>query len=134
MPKSTLAQSRPSFTFLLLKGEHVLIEELLQLLVDVVNTNLFKAVVVENLKPCNVEDTNICDLFHAWIAKGFITLVNNKTEGAFIDATCNTGDRACSSCTGGTFLNPFGTDLQLGLAEVGDHPFTVNATKRCNFL
>merc|ERR1719431_1897576 len=43
--------------FFLFKCEHVLIKELLELLVDVIDTNLFKAVVVENLKTCNIKDT-----------------------------------------------------------------------------
>merc|ERR1719431_235513 len=113
---------------LLLKGKHVLIEELLELLVDVVDANLLEAVVVKDLEPGNIEDTNIGDLLHGWITKGFITLINYKAEGALIDATSNTRNRACSSGTGGTLLDPFSTDLQLGLAKVGDHPFTVNAT------
>ena len=67
IPKSTLAQSRPSLTysswirkdwsvtiekqnekglFDLLEGEHVLVEELLQLLVDVVDADLLKGVEV----------------------------------------------------------------------------------------
>merc|ERR1719481_436344 len=80
---------------LLFKGEHVLIKELLQLLIDIIDANLFEAVVVENFEPCDVKDTNISDLLHGWIAKGFITFVNNKTEGAFIDATSDTRNRAC---------------------------------------
>merc|ERR1719209_1286078 len=122
------------YIFLLLRCEHVLVKELLQLLIYIINANLLKTIVVEDLKPCNVKDTNICDLFHGWITKGFVTLLDYKAERAFIDATSNTGDRACSSSTSGTFLDPFSTDLQLGLAEVGDHPFTVNATKTGNFL
>merc|ERR1712012_896295 len=38
---------------LLLKGEHVLVEELLQLLIDVVDTDLLEAVVVEDLEAGN---------------------------------------------------------------------------------
>merc|ERR1711881_58859 len=34
----------------------------------------------------------------------------------------------------GTLRNPFGTDLQLWLAEICDHPFTINSKKSCDFL
>merc|ERR1719481_970452 len=100
---------------LLLKGKHVLIKELLQLLIDIIDANLFKAVVVKNFEPCDVKDTNIGDLLHGWIAKGFITFVDNKAEGTFIDATSNTRDRACSLGTGRALLHPLGTNLQFWL-------------------
>merc|ERR1719312_2023571 len=41
--------------FLLLEGEHVLVEELLKLLVDVVDTDLLETVVVEDLETGNIE-------------------------------------------------------------------------------
>merc|ERR1711881_140125 len=34
----------------------------------------------------------------------------------------------------GALGDPFGTDLQLGFAEICDHPFAVNSKKSCNFL
>merc|ERR1719322_1706613 len=40
--------------FLLLKGEHVLVEELLEFLVDIVDTDLLKGVELENLKTGNI--------------------------------------------------------------------------------
>ena len=45
----------------------MLVEELLELLVDVVDANLFEAVVVEDLEASNVEDTNVGDLLHRGI-------------------------------------------------------------------
>merc|ERR1719188_685305 len=41
--------------FLLFNNEHVVVEELLELLVDKVDGNLFKAIVLKNLKSGNVE-------------------------------------------------------------------------------
>merc|ERR1719443_803566 len=41
--------------FLLLKGEHVLVEELLELLVDVVDTDLLESVELEDLKTSNIQ-------------------------------------------------------------------------------
>ena len=55
---------------------HVLVEELLQLLVDVVDANLLEAVVVEDLEAGNVEDTNVGDLLHGGVAQGLVTLVH----------------------------------------------------------
>ena len=50
-----------------------------------------------------------------------------KPEGTLIDGTGNAGNRVGSSLAGGTLLHPLGSDLQLGLAEVIDHPLSVNA-------
>merc|ERR1719239_484432 len=119
---------------LLLKGEHVLVEELLELLVDVVDANLLETVVVEDLEAGNVEDTNVGDLLHGWVAEGLVTLVDDNPEGTLIDGTGNAGNRVGSSLAGGTLLHPLGSDLQLGLAEVGDHPLAVNAKQLGNLL
>merc|ERR1712045_621903 len=104
--------------FLLLEGEHVLVEELLELLVDVVDTDLFKAVVVEDLETSNIEHTNVLHLLHGGVAEGGVTLVYHKSEGSLIDGTGNTGHGVGSVVTGGALLHPLSTDLQLGLAEV----------------
>ena len=55
---------------------HVLVEELLELLVDIVDANLLETVVVEDLKAGNVEDANVGDLLHGWVAQGLVTLVH----------------------------------------------------------
>ena len=54
----------------------MLVEELLELLVDVVNADLFKAVVVKDLKAGDVEDTDVGDLLHGGVAQGLVTLVH----------------------------------------------------------
>merc|ERR1712241_649210 len=95
----------------LLKGEHVLVEELLEFLIDIVDTDLLEAVVVEDLKTSNIQDTNVGHLLHSGVAQGLVTLVNNNSEGSLIDGTSNTRDRVSSSSTGGTLLHPLGTDL-----------------------
>ena len=48
----------------LLKGKHVGVEELLQLFVEVVDADILKVVVVEDLKAGNVEHTDVGDLLH----------------------------------------------------------------------
>merc|ERR1719410_1762185 len=120
--------------FLLLEGEHVLVEELLQLLVDVVDTDLLKAVVVENLETGNIEHTNVGDLLHGGVDEGLVTLLNHNPEGSLVDGTSNTGNRVGSTLASGTLGDPLSSDLQLGLAEVGDHPLAVNAKESSNLL
>merc|ERR1719209_958560 len=118
----------------LLKGEHVGVEELLQLLVDVVDADLLKAVVVKDLKAGDVEDTNVGDLLHGGVAQGLVTLLHSDPEGTLVDGTGNTRDRGSSTCAGGTLLHPLSSDLQLGLAEVGDHPLAIDAEELGNLL
>ena len=55
---------------------HVLVEELLQFLVDIVDTDLLEAVVVKDLKAGDVEDTDVGDLLHGRVAESLVTLVN----------------------------------------------------------
>merc|ERR1719356_1970859 len=119
---------------LLLKGEHVLVEELLQLLIDVVDADLLEAVVVEDLKAGNVKDTNVGDLLHGWVAEGLVTLVDDNPEGTLVDGTGDAGNGVGGGCAGGALLHPLGSDLQLGLAEVGDHPLAVDAKELSNLL
>merc|ERR1712079_194806 len=118
----------------LLEGEHVLVEELLELLIDVVDTELIGAVVVEDLKASNIQDTNVLHLLHGGINEGFVTLVNHNSEGSLVNGTSDTRDRVAGTSTRGALLHPLGTDLQLGLAEVGDHPLRVNAKESGNLL
>merc|ERR1712015_531015 len=123
-----------SHVFLLLKGEHVGVKELLQLLVDVVDADLLEAVVVEDLKAGNIEHTNVGDLLHGGVAQGLVTLVDDNPEGTLVDGTGNTGNGVGSVGASGALVNPLGSDLQLGLAEVGDHPFLVDGKQVGNLL
>merc|ERR1719188_536278 len=97
--------------FLLLKCEHVLVEELLELLVYVVDTDLLKSVELKNLKTGNIQDTNVRDLLHCGVNQSLITLVNNNSEGSLVDSTSNTTDRVGSSSTGGALGDPLSSDL-----------------------
>ena len=60
----------------LLQGEHMLVKELLELLVDIVNADLLETVVVKDLKASDVKDTNVGDLLHRGVAQGLVTLVH----------------------------------------------------------
>merc|ERR1712012_791929 len=119
---------------LLLKGEHVLVEELLQLLIDVVDTDLLEAVVVEDLEAGNIQDSNVGDLLHGGVNQSLITLLDNNSEGSLVDGASNTSNGVGSIGTGGTLGDPLSADLQLGLAEVGDHPLAVDTKELGNLL
>merc|ERR1712226_728508 len=117
---------------LLLKGEHVLVKELLQLLIDVVDADLLETVVVKDLEAGNVQDTDVGNLLHGGVTQGLVTFLHYDPKGTLIHSTSNTGHGVGSSLAGGTLLDPLSTDLHLGLAEVGDHPLGVNAEELSN--
>merc|ERR1711934_647189 len=135
MPKSTLAQSKPSRTYISCSRVNMWeLKKLLQLLVDVVDADLLKAVVVEDLKAGDVEDTNVGDLLHGGVTQGLVTLLHSDPEGSLVDRTSNTRHRRSSIGTCRSLLHPLSSDLQLGLAEVGDHPLTIDAEELGNLL
>merc|ERR1711963_1052256 len=76
---------------LLLEGEHVGVEELLQLLVDVVDTDLLEAVVIEDLEASNIQDTNVLDLLHGRVDQSLVTLLDDNPEGSLVGGTSDTG-------------------------------------------
>merc|ERR1719430_2311041 len=114
--------------------QEMYVREGLELLVDVVDADLLEAVVVKDLEAGNVEDTDVGDLLHGWVAKGLVTDVDNNPEGTLVDGTGNAGNRVGSSLAGGALLHPLGSDLELGLAEVGDHPLAIDAKELGNLL
>merc|ERR1719394_2244199 len=61
----------PVNTFLdvlfLFNNEHVVVEELLELLIHKVDGNLFKAIVLENLETSNIQDSTEVGLLQSWI-------------------------------------------------------------------
>merc|ERR1719394_740179 len=65
---------------LLLQHKHVVVEELLQLLITKVDTNLLKSVKLKDLKTSNIQDTNEVDLLHGGINQGSVTEVNKPKE------------------------------------------------------
>ena len=58
----------------------MLIEELLKLLVDVVDADLFEAVVVKDLKAGDIKNTDVSDLLHCGVNQSFVTFVHNNPE------------------------------------------------------
>ena len=66
------------------------------------------------------------DFLHTGVDQSLVTLFNDNPEGSLVDGAGNTGHRVCSLRAGGALVDPLGADLQLGLAEVVDHPLAVN--------
>ena len=123
-----------SDVFFLFKHKHVLVEELLKLFIAEVDTDLFKAIVVKDLKTSNVKTTNVVNLLHGGINDGLITFVNNETEDKLVDLTANTWNWTGSTSARQTLGNPLSTNLQFWFAEIGDHPFRINAADIGNLL
>ena len=112
----------------------MLVEELLELLVDVVDTNLLETVVVEDLEASNIQDTDVLHLLHGGVNQGLVTLLHHQPEGSLIDGASNAGHGAGGQRAGGALLHPLGADLDLGLAEEGDHPLAVDTGQRSDPL
>ena len=55
-------------------------------------------------------------------------------EGSLVDGTSDAGNGVGGVGASGTLLHPLGSDLQLGLAEVGDHPLAVDAKELGHLL
>ena len=47
--------------------KHVMVEELLQLLIAEVDTDLFKTIVIKDLKACNIQASNVLYFLHCWV-------------------------------------------------------------------
>ena len=61
-----------------------MVEELLQLLVTKVDTDLFKGVKFEDLKTSNIQNSNEIDFLHGWINQGAVTQVNQPHEQSIV--------------------------------------------------
>ena len=55
-------------------------------------------------------------------------------EGSLVDGTSDTSNRVGGVGAGRALLHPLRADLQLGLAEVGDHPLAVNGEEGGDLL
>merc|ERR1719282_32764 len=114
---------------LLLHNEHVVVEELLQLLIDEVNGNLLKSIVFKNFKSGNVKHGAEVGLLQRGIDKGVITLDDQPLEDSVIDGSGNTSNSVGGLLTGLTLGHPFGTNLDPGLAEGLDQMESINTTQ-----
>merc|ERR1719211_628138 len=112
---------------LLLDDEHVVVEELLQLLVDKVDGDLFETVVLEDLETGNIEHSTEVGLLHGGVEEGVVTLDDQPLEDAIEDGTGNTTGGHGGLLTGLTLGHPLGSDLDPGLAEGLEQSLGVNA-------
>merc|ERR1719150_1134942 len=106
---------------LLLHNEHVVVEELLQLLVDKVDGDLLKAVVLENLKTGNIEHSTEVGLLEGGVNEGVVTLDDEPLEETVKDSSGDTTNSSGGLLAGLTLSHPLGSDLDAGLAESLDH-------------
>merc|ERR1719195_1671081 len=106
---------------LLLHHEHVVVEELLQLLVDKVDGDLLEAVVLENLETSNIEDSAEVCLLESGVNESVVTLLNEPLEQPVEDGSADTSDSSGGLLAGLTLGDPLGTDLDPRLAEHLDH-------------
>ena len=63
-----------------------------------------------------------------------MTETYSNPEGTLVDGTGDASNGVGSVGAGGALLHPLRSDLQLRLAEVGDHPLTIDAKELSNLL
>merc|ERR1719266_63288 len=102
---------------LLLHHEHVVVEELLQLLVDEVDGDLLEAVVLEDLETSDIEHSAEVGLLEAGINESVVTLDDEPLEEPVEDGPGNTTSSSSGLLHSLTLGHPLGTDLDPGLAE-----------------
>ena len=74
---------------LLLNNKHVVVEELLQLFVDKVDGDLLEAVVLEDLKSGDVQDSREVGFFHGGVNEGFVTFDDEPVEETIVGSSGN---------------------------------------------
>merc|ERR550532_477632 len=102
---------------LLLHHEHVVVEELLQLLVDEVDGDLLEAVVLEDLETSDIEDSTEVGLLQAGVNECVVTLLNQPLEDTVEDSPGNTTSSSSGLLHSLALGHPLGSDLDPGLAE-----------------
>merc|ERR550532_1874913 len=102
---------------LLLHHEHVVVEELLQLLVDEVDGDLLEAVVLEDLETSDIEDSAEVGLLQAGVNECVVTLLNQPLEDTVEDGSGDTTSSSSGLLHSLALGHPLGSDLDPGLAE-----------------
>merc|ERR1712012_542739 len=114
---------------LLLNNEHVVVEELLELLIDKVDGNLLKAIVLEDLETSNIQDSAEVGFLQSRINESGVTFLNQPLEETVKDSSGNTSHSVGGLLTSLTLGHPFSSDLDPGLAESLDHVHGVDTTE-----
>ena len=102
---------------LLFNNKHVVVEELLQLLVDKVDTDLLKGVELEDLKTGDIQDTNKVNLLHGGVDESGVAHVHDVSEETAVDVF---DDGASTDGNGNEILSlvdPLHANLELGIDE-----------------
>merc|ERR1719210_2299314 len=94
---------------LLFNNEHVVVEELLELLVDKVDGNLFESIVLENLETSNIQDSAEVSLLECSINEGVVTLDNKPLEETVKDGSGNTSSGTSGLLNSLTLGDPLGS-------------------------
>merc|ERR1712051_342711 len=102
--------------------------------IDKVDGDLFKAIVLKDLKTSNVEDSAEVVFLHGGVNKCFITLDDEPLEETIKGAPSNTTDTAGSLVASLTLGNPFITNLDLGLTESFQKCVWVNTKAGANLV
>merc|ERR1712037_460191 len=111
---------------LLLHNKHVVVEELLKFLVDKVDGDLLKAVVLKDLETSDVKHSTEVGLLHGGVNEGVVTLDDQPLEDAIEDGPGNASSCTSGLVTGLTLGHPLSSDLDPGLAEGLEHGLGVN--------
>lgn len=111
---------------LLLKYEHVMVEELLEFLVGEVDTQLIETVLLENLETGDIQHTSEMLTFLFGV-QSVVTFLNEEleqpVEDGFSHGTHGVGTLVDVLALG----DEFSTDLNLGLADESIHLFTIDS-------
>merc|ERR1719249_330010 len=106
-----------SHVLLLFQDKHSVVEELLELLIDKVDTDLLEGVKLENFKSGDVEDTNEGDLLHRRIYESVVAHVYNITEETAVDVLDDGTDADFAGVCVLRLTHPLCPDLVLGIDE-----------------
>merc|ERR1719367_845938 len=118
---------------LLFNNEHVVVEELLELLVDKVDGNLFESIVLEDLETSNIQDSAEVSLLECSINEGVVTLDNKPLEETVKDGSGNTSSGTSGLLNSLTLGDPLGSDLDSWLAESLEQGSSFNSAE-CGHL
>merc|ERR1712012_1100676 len=114
---------------LLLNNEHVVVEELLELLIDKVDGDLFESIVLEDLESGNIQDSAEVGLLERSINECVITLDNQPLEETIKDSSGNTSSGTSCLLNSLTLGHPLSSDLDPGLAESLEESIGINTTE-----
>ena len=109
----------------------MVVEELLKFLVDKVDGDLLKAIVLKDLETSDVKHSTEVGLLHSGVNECVVTLDDQPFEDSIEDGPGNTSSGTSGLFTGLTLGHPLSSDLDPGLAERLEHDLGVNTKGSC---